>query len=71
MAAAGAEGEDEKLPAAIRIGKDEGMQQFNDSLYGFIEGEYISRQTAFEVYGNVEELKMMLKGIEVKAPAIL
>lgn len=65
------EGQDEKLPAAIRIGVDEGMQQFNDSLYKFIEDEYISRQTAFEVSGNVEELKMMLKGIQVKAPAIL
>ncbi|MAT13680.1 MAG: twitching motility protein PilT [Planctomyces sp.] len=65
------EGDDGKLPAAIRIGKDEGMQQFNDSLYHFIENEFISRQAAFEVSPNVEELKMMLKGIQVKGPAIL
>jgi len=65
------EGQDEKLSAAIRIGKDEGMQVFNDSLYYFVQNEFISRQAAFEISPNVEELKMMLKGIEVKAPAIL
>lgn len=65
------EGEDEKLSAAIRIGKEEGMQLFNDSIYYFIQNEFISRATGFEVSTNVEELKMMLKGIEVKGPAIL
>jgi twitching motility protein PilT len=65
------EEQDDKLSAAIRIGKEEGMQMFNDSLYSFIQKEFISRATAFEVSGNVEELKMMIKGIEVKAPAIL
>lgn len=65
------EGADEKLSSAIRIGKDEGMQVFNDSLYDFVQRELISRAAAFEISPNVEELKMMLKGIEVKAPAIL
>ena len=65
------ENQDQKLPAAIRIGKDEGMQVFNDSLHGFIDREYISRAAAFEVSPNVEELKMTLKGIQVKAAAIL
>ena len=63
--------EDNKLHAAIRIGKEEGMQLFNDSLYYFIQKEYISRAAAFEVSPNIEELKMRLKGIEVKAAAIL
>jgi len=62
---------DEKLSAAIRIGKDDGMQLFNDSLYSFIQREYISRATAFEVSPNVEELKMKIKGIDVKAAGIL
>ncbi len=65
------EGQDEKLHAAIRIGKEEGMQLFNDSLYSFVDREYISRETAFEVSPNVEELKMRLKGIEVKGPSII
>ena len=65
------EEDDGKLVDAIRIGKDEGMQVFNESLYNFIEDEFISRAAAFEVSGSVEELKMMLKGIDVKAAAIL
>ena len=65
------ENEDEKLAGAIRIGRDEGMQVFNDSLYDFVNREYISREAAFEVSPNVEELKMKLKGIEVKGPSIL
>jgi twitching motility protein PilT len=65
------EEQDEKLSAAIRIGKEEGMQMFNDSLYFFINKEFISRATAYEVSPNVEELKMQLKGINVKAAAIL
>ncbi|WP_339748187.1 PilT/PilU family type 4a pilus ATPase [uncultured Rubinisphaera sp.] len=65
------EHKDEKLSAAIRIGKDEGMQLFNDSLKRFIDLEYVSRADAFEISPNVEELKMQLKGIDVKAAAIL
>ena len=47
------------------------MQLFNDSLYYFVTNDFISRATAFEVSPNVENLKMMLKGIDVKAPGIL
>ncbi|MBI3860402.1 MAG: PilT/PilU family type 4a pilus ATPase [Planctomycetia bacterium] len=65
------EEKDEKLFDAIRIGKEEGMQMFNDSLYGFVMKEYVARSTAFEVSPNVEQLKMMLKGIDVKGPGIL
>ena len=63
--------QDEKLPAAMRIGKADGMQQFNDSLYDFITREFVSRAEAFEISPNVEELKMMLKGINVKSSGIL
>lgn len=65
------EEQDEKLPAAMRIGKAEGMQQFNDSLYHFVTKEFVSRAAAFEISPNVEELKMMLKGINVKSSGIL
>ena len=66
-----AEGEDNKLHSAIRIGKDEGMQLLNDSLYSFVMREFISSEAAFEISPNIEELKMRLKGIEVKGPSIL
>ena len=65
------EEQDEKLSSAIRIGKEEGMQLFNDSLYFFVQKEFVSRAVAFEVSPNVEALKMMITGIDVKGPAIL
>ena len=65
------EDEDQKLASAIGLGKDEGMQLFNDSLYDFVTREMVARAAAFEISPNVEELKMKLKGIEVKAAAIL
>jgi len=65
------EDQDEKLFAAIQLGKEEGMQVFNDSLYWFLDREMISREAAFEIAPNVEELKMMLKGIDVKSSGMV
>jgi twitching motility protein PilT len=65
------EGEDNKLPDAIRIGADEGMQDFTTSLKRLVENELIDRNTAFAVAPNQQALKMALKGIEVRAPGIL
>ncbi len=65
------EEKDEKLAQAISLGKQEGMQKFNDSLQSFVERDYISRAIAFEVSPNAEELKMALKGISVKGSSIL
>ena len=65
------EGEDTKLPDAIRIGAEEGMQDFTMSLKHLIDEDLIDRPTAFEVAPNPEALKMALKGIEVKQPGIL
>ena len=62
---------DPKLPDAIRIGAEDGMQNFTTSLKQLIDDELIDRPTAFEVAPNVEQLKMALKGIEVKQPGIL
>jgi len=65
------EGMDEKLGDAIRLGKEEGMQDFTMSLKELIDNELIDRPTAFEVAPNPEALKMALKGIEVREPGIL
>jgi twitching motility protein PilT len=62
---------DEKLADAIRIGTNEGMQDFTTSLKHLVQKQFIDRATAFEVAPNVEALKMALKGIEVKEPGIL
>jgi twitching motility protein PilT len=64
-------GEEHKLPDAIRIGADEGMQDFTMSLKQLVDDEMIDRPTAFSVAPSVEALKMSLKGIDVRAPGIL
>ncbi|MBB74632.1 MAG: twitching motility protein PilT [Planctomycetaceae bacterium] len=65
------EGDDEKLPDAIRIGAEDGMQDFTMSLKQLLDDELIDRPTAFEVAPNREQLKMAIKGIDVSEPGIL
>lgn len=65
------EGEDQKLPDAIRIGAEEGMQDFTMSLKQLVDDELIDRPTAFAVAPNQQALKMALKGIDVRAPGML
>ena len=65
------EEKDEKLPDAISIGRQEGMQQFNDSLLGFVNRGFISNGVALEVSPAPEALKMALKGIETSSRGIL
>ena len=63
--------QDGKLPDAIRIGAEDGMQDFTMSLKNLIDAGMIDRAKAFEVAPNVEALKMALKGIDVSTPGIL
>lgn len=65
------EAQDKKLADAIRMGKEEGMQDFTMSLKQLVDDDLIDRATALEVAPNVEALKMALKGIDVSAPGIL
>ena len=59
------------LPAAIRAGQNEGMQDFTDSLHKLVEEEYIDLKIAMQYAPNVEELKMALKGIRSSSSGIL
>ncbi|MCD6174547.1 MAG: PilT/PilU family type 4a pilus ATPase [Planctomycetes bacterium] len=59
------------IPAAIRAGQHEGMQDFIDSLHKLVEEEYIDLKVALKYAPNVEELKMALKGIRSSASGIL
>ena len=65
------EGEDKKLPDAIRIGIQEGMVDFNENLRQLCERGDIEKQVALEFSPNPDQLKMMLKGIKVSSPGIL
>jgi twitching motility protein PilT len=62
---------DEKLGDAIRLCKEEGMQDFTMSLRWLVEQDMIDRETAFEVAPSPESLKMALKGIEFREQGIL
>jgi twitching motility protein PilT len=57
--------EDSRLPGAIRVGKEDGMQNFTQSLKKLVDDQLIDREVALEVAPNREELKMALKGIDV------
>jgi twitching motility protein PilT len=63
--------DDIKLAQAIRLGKEEGMQDFTMSLCQLVQEEKVDRSVAFEVAPNAEQLKMALKGINVAEPGIL
>ena len=63
--------EDIKLADAIRIGREEGMVDFTESLRQLVVSDKVDRAVAFEVAPNVEELKMALKGITIRQPGIL
>jgi twitching motility protein PilT len=65
------ESEDEKLPDAIRISKEDGMQDFAWSLKNLVDNDLIDRATAFEAAPNAEALKMALKGIEFHESGML
>ncbi len=63
--------EDIKLAQAIRMGKEEGMVDFTESLRQLVVNETIERATAFEVAPNPETLRMVLKGIQLPEQGIL
>ncbi len=65
------DGEEQKLGDAIRIGADEGMQNFTMSLKDLVTRQLIDRKTAFEWAPNPEALKMTLKGIELRETAMI
>jgi len=62
---------DSDLGDALRIGKEDGMQDFTESLRHLVQEEFIERRVAFEVAPNPEQLKMALKGIEISESVIL
>ena len=65
------EGEDNKLPDAIKIGYQEGMVDFTENLRQLVDRGDIDKATALEVAPDPEQLKMAFKGIKVAAPGIL
>ncbi len=65
------EEEDVRLGGAIRVGAEDGMQNFTQGLKKLVDEELIDREIALEVAPNREELKMALKGIDVSQGGII
>ncbi len=63
--------EDIKLGQAIRLGKEEGMVDFTESLRQLVVNETVERSVAFEVAPNPDALRMALKGITLPESGIL
>lgn len=57
------ENDDRKLPDAIRAGRQEGMQDFNQSFCDLVKRGLITEQAALENSPNPDQLAMNLKGI--------
>jgi twitching motility protein PilT len=66
-----AEGEDLKLPDAIRMCYQEGMMDFTENLRQLVERGDADKQTALEFAPDPEKLKMAFKGIKFSTPGIL
>lgn len=62
---------DTDLPAVVANSKSEGMQSFTQALAELVEKEWIDMQTAMDYAPNVDALKSMLKGVEVKAGTLV
>jgi len=65
------EEQDSRLGGAIRVGAEDGMQDFTQSLKKLVDAELIDREVALEVAPNREALKMALKGIDVSQGGII
>ncbi len=56
-----------QIENAIRQGREEGMQTFNDSLHALLKANLISSEEAMQWSDNPEELTMMMQGIRLSA----
>lgn len=59
------------LADVIRSNERAGMQSFTKSLMDLIENEYVDPKVAFEAAPNVDELKMLMKGITTSRSGLL
>jgi len=56
-----------QIETAIRQGREDGMQTFNDSLHGLIKAKLITLEEGLQWSDNPEELTMLIQGIRLSA----
>jgi len=66
-----AEGREADLVTVIRNSKEEGMQDLTENLCELVKSGFVDPKEAYKWAPNVEELKMMLKGIRTATDGIL
>ena len=64
------ENEDKKIPDVIRASRQEGMQDFNQSLCDLVKRGLVSEEVALEASPNPDQLAMNLKGIQFSIGSI-
>jgi len=62
---------DAELSDLIRASERDGMQSFTTSLLQLIESDFVDPKVAYEAAPNVDELKMLLKGISASRPGLM
>jgi len=65
------EARETELPDVIRNHERDGMRTFTRSLLELIETEIVDPKIAYEVAPNVEELRMLMKGISTNRSTLL
>ena len=65
------EARDSELPDLIRAHERDGMQSFTRSLLELIEKDLVEPRVAYEAAPNVDELKMLLKGITTSQAGLI
>ena len=65
------DGEDNKLADAILLGREEGMQDFTESLRRLVTDGLVDRRVALNYAPNPETLRMALKGIRGSGAGLL
>jgi twitching motility protein PilT len=65
------EGRDGELPDLIRANEERGMKSFTASLLELIEQDLVDPQVAYEAAPNVDELKMLMKGITTSQSGLI
>jgi len=63
-------GQEEHISEALQAGREQGMMDFNTSLFELIRDGFITRDVALAASPNPQALDAMLKGVFVKASTI-
>ena len=56
-------GEDSRIPDVVRSSREEGMMDFNRSLYELIQNDFVDREAALGAATNPQALDAMLEGV--------